>query len=124
MLGLAIRTAITAAGLWIASELVSGIQIQGGWTLVMAALLLGLINAVLRPLIVFLTLPITVITLGLFLLAINAGMLALVARLVPEFSVAGFGSALLGSVIVSLVSWAASWWIGPKGEVEVMIVRK
>ncbi|MDJ0785307.1 MAG: phage holin family protein [Myxococcota bacterium] len=124
MTGLALRTAITAAGLWLAAEIVSGIHIEGGWTILAAALLLGLVNAVLRPVIVFLTLPITVVTLGLFLLAINAGMLALVARLLSQFSIDGFGSALLGSVVVSLVSWAASWWIGPKGQVEVMIVRR
>jgi len=124
MLGLAIRTAITATGLWLAAEILTGIDFQGGWTILAAALLLGFVNAVLRPVLIFLTLPITVVTFGLFLLAINAGMLLLVARLLQNFTVDGFWNALLGSLIVSLVSYAASWWIGPRGRVEVMVVRR
>jgi putative membrane protein len=87
-------------------------------------LLLGIVNALVRPVAVLLTLPLTVVTLGLFLLVVNAGMFALVAALLDGFRVAGFGSALLGSIIVGLTSWVASWYVGPRGRVEVMVVRR
>jgi putative membrane protein len=74
---------------------------RGTGTLLGAALFLGLVNAVIRPIIIVLTLPITILTLGLFLLVINAGMLALVASLFDAFKIAGFGSALLGSIVAS-----------------------
>jgi putative membrane protein len=77
-----------------------------------------------RPIFVLLTLPLTLLTLGLFLLVVNALMLELVAALVPGFHVASFGSALLGSIVVSIVSWAASAWIGSTGRFEVLVVEK
>ena len=89
-----------------------------------AALLLGLANALVRPLVILLTLPITLLSLGLFLWVINAGMLGLVAALLEGFALQGFGSALLGSIIVSLTAWVASWYIGPTGRFEVLIVRR
>jgi len=79
-----------------------------------AALLLGLVNAIVRPLLVILTLPFTILTLGLFLLVINAAMLALVAWMFDNFSIAGFWPALLGSIVVSLIGWLASYFIGPR----------
>ena len=124
MLGLLIRLAIGAAGLWIASRLVPGMSIEGTGTLVLAAFLLGLVNAIVRPLAIVLTFPITIVTLGLFLLVVNAGMLALVAALLDGFQLAGFGSALLGSIVVSLTSSVANWTIGPSGRVEVMVVKQ
>ncbi len=124
MLGLLIRLAIGAAGLWIASRLVPGMSIEGTGTLVLAAFLLGLVNAIVRPLAIVLTFPITIVTLGLFLLVVNAGMLALVAALLDGFQLAGFGSALLGSIVVSLTSSVANWTIGPSGRVEVMVVQQ
>lgn len=123
MIGFALRLGITALGLWLAQRLVPGITFDGTGTLVIAALLLGFVNAVVRPLAVLLTLPITVLTLGLFVLVVNAAMLALVAALLDGFHVAGFGSALLGSIIVGVTSWIASWYVGPKGKVEVLVVR-
>lgn len=124
MLGLLIRLAIGAAGLWIASRLVPGMSIEGTGTLVLAAFLLGLVNAIVRPLAIVLTFPITIVTLGLFLLVVNAGMLALVAALLDGFQLADFGSALWGSLVVSLTSWVANWTIGPSGRVEVMVVER
>ena len=124
MRGLLIRLAIGAAGLWIASRLVPGMSIEGTRTLVLAAFLLGLVNAIVRPLAVVLTFPITIVTLGLFLLVVNAGMLALVAALLDGFQLADFGSALWGSLVVSLTSWVANWTIGPSGRVEVMVVER
>lgn len=124
MLGLLIRLAIGAAGLWIASRLVPGMSIEDTGTLVLAAFLLGLVNAIVRPLAIVLTFPITIVTLGLFLLVVNAGMLALVAALLDGFQLADFASALWGSLVVSLTSWVANWTIGPSGRVEVMVVER
>ena len=123
MAGFLLRLAIGAAGLWVASRLVSGLQIDGAGTLLLAAFLLGFVNAVVRPILVLLTLPVTIVTLGLFLLVVNAAMLSLVAALLDGFHLADFGSAILGSIVVGLVSWLASWWVGPSGRIEVMVVR-
>ncbi|MEE8474645.1 MAG: phage holin family protein [Myxococcota bacterium] len=121
MRGFIIRMAVGALGLWLASRYVTGLKIDGNQTLLAAALLLGVANAVVRPIVVFLTFPITVVTLGLFLLAVNAGMLAGVAWLLDGFSVEGFVAALLGALIVSLTSWVASWTIGPQGKFELLM---
>ena len=124
MRGFLVRFLIAIAGVALAAWLVPGIALRGTGTLVLAALLLGVVNAVVRPFVVFLTLPLTVVTLGLFLLVVNAMMFGLVAWLLPGLGVGGFGSALLGSLIVSFTSWIASWTIGPSGRVELMIVRR
>jgi len=121
--GLVVRWLISALALWVAAALVPGMNLEGAGTLLVAAALLGFVNAVVRPVVVLLTLPVTVVTLGLFLLVINAGMLALVASLLEGFRLAGFGSALLGSILVSLVGALVSWNIGPSGRVEVLVVR-
>jgi len=123
VIGFAIRLAITSLGLWLAGRVVPGIHIDGTETLVVAALLLGIVNAVVRPLVVLFTLPITLLTLGLFLLVVNAAMLGLVAALLDGLQVESFGAALLGSIVVSLTSWVASWYVGPKGRLEVLVVR-
>lgn len=124
MRGFLIRVAVGALGLWLAGAIIPGIHLDDQWTLLFAALLLGVTNAIVRPVVIFLTLPITVITLGLFLLVINAGMLGLVAWFLDGFSIEGFFSALFGAIVVSLISWIASWTIGPEGRYEVMVVRK
>jgi len=123
MAGFVLRVLVVALGLWVASELVAGIVVQGIWTLLGAALLLGIVNAVVRPIAILLTLPVTIITLGLFLLVINAGMLALVAWVFEDFAIAGFWPAMYGAIIVSLVSWLGSYFIGPRGRVEVIYTR-
>ena len=108
MMRFLLRVVIVALGLWLATELVSGIRIATPGSLLIAALLLGVCNALVRPILVILTLPITVVTLGLFLLVVNAAVFALVALLVPGFTVAGFLPALLGSLVVSVTGWIAS----------------
>lgn len=123
MPGFLIRLLVAAAGLALAAFLVPGIELRGSGTLVASALLLGLVNAIVRPVVVLLTLPLTLVTLGLFLLVVNAAMLGLVAWLLPGFGVDGLVSAIAGSLIVSLTSWVASWYIGPTGRVEILIVR-
>lgn len=123
MTGFLIRLAISALGLWLASRLAPGVEIHGDGTLLLAALLLGVVNAVVRPIVVVLTLPVTLVTLGLFLWVINAAMIGLVARLLDGFTIAGFGSALIGALIVSVTSWFASSWVAPSGRVEIIEVR-
>ena len=124
MPGFLIRMVISAMGLWIASELVPGMEITGMGTLVAAAFLLGIVNAVVRPLILILTFPITIVTLGLFLLVINAGMLGLVAWLLDGFMLDGFLAAVAGSLVVSATGWFASWYIGPRGRFEILIALR
>ena len=123
-MGFLTRLVVAALGLWLASELVPGLHVEGGWTLVGAAVLLGVVNAVVRPVLVVLTLPFTILTLGLFLLVINAGMLGLVAAMFDGFAIEGFGSALLGSVIISITGWLASWFIGRRDRVEVTVQHR
>jgi putative membrane protein len=123
MPGIVIRLAIIALGLWLATALVPGVSADDGWDLLWAAVLLGLVNAVVRPLVVVLTLPITLISLGGFLLVVNAGMLALVAWLLDGFRVDGFFAALFGSLVVSLTSWLAARFVGPRGRYEVLVVQ-
>jgi putative membrane protein len=118
MVGFILRLAAGAIGLWLASEIVPGIQVRGPGTLVLAALLLGIVNAVVRPVIVVLTLPLTLLTLGLFLLVINAGMLWLVSAVLHGFEVHGFIAAIMGAVVTGLVSWFASGFVGAAGKVE------
>jgi putative membrane protein len=124
VIGFIFRLLTVALGLWVAAKLIGGINVEDGWTLLAAALLLRLVNAVVRPVLVILTLPISILTLGLFLLVINAGMLGLVALGLDGFQIAGFWSAIGGSIIVSIVSWIASWFIGPSGRAEVMVFAR
>lgn len=123
-MGFFVRLAISAVGLWLAARIVPGVEIAATGTLLFAALLLGFVNAVVRPVVILLTLPITVVTLGLFLWVVNAAMLGIVAWLLSGFQIAGLGSALLASAIVSITSWVASWYIGPRGHYEVLVVRR
>jgi putative membrane protein len=123
MRGFWLRLAISALGLWLASAIVPGVQIEGVGTLVLAALLLGVVNAVLRPVVLLLTLPLTLLTLGLFVLVVNAAMLGLVAWLLEDFNIEGFLAAVLASIVVGLTGWLASAWIGPSGRVEVIVVE-
>jgi putative membrane protein len=124
MPGLILRTLINALGLWIASALVPGLSFTSDGTLFLAALLLGIVNAVIRPILIFLTLPITILTLGIFLFVINALMVMLVAALLEGFMLSGFWAALFGALIVSITSWFASWCIGPQGKFEILVVRR
>lgn len=103
-----LRIAIVGLGLWMAGEIVPGVTIEGLPTLVMAAAVLGFLNAIVKPLLVLLSLPFILVTLGLFLFVLNAATFALAAWLFEGFEVAGFGSALLGSIVVSIASWTVA----------------
>jgi len=124
MLGFLIRAVIVALGLWLATAWVSGVFIDTPETLLMAGILLGVVNSVVRPIAIVLTLPMTVLTLGLFLLVINAGMVALVAWILPGMHVHGFGAAFWTAILVSIVSMIGSWFVGGKGKVEVFVKKR
>jgi putative membrane protein len=121
MAGFLLRGLVAALGLWAATAMLDGIAINSAMTLILAGLLLGVVNAVVRPFALLLSLPALLFTLGLFLLVINAAMLGLVALILPGFTIpGGFWSAVGGAIIVSIVSWIGSWFIGSRGRVEVM----
>ena len=124
MTGFLLRLAISALGLWLADQVLPGLSLDTPGTLFTAALLLGVVNAVVRPNAVLLTFPLTLLTLGLFLLVINAAMLGLVAALLDGFHVSGFFSALSGWLIVSFTNCLASGFVGPHGRFEVMVVTR
>lgn len=113
MIRFIVRALIAALGLWLACRIVPGIRAPGGWTsLLIAAVLLGVVNAIVRPVVVVLTLPFTVVTLGLFLLVVNAAMLGLVGWLLDGFVVNGLWAGIFGSVVVGVVSWLGHLLIG------------
>ena len=118
MRGFLTRLVITALGLWVAKTIISGIVILGWGNLIVAALLLGIVNAFVRPILFILTLPFTVLTLGLFLLVLNGISLALVAWVMPGVSVSGLWAATLGALLVSVTSWFANGFIGSTGRIE------
>jgi putative membrane protein len=124
MRGIVVRTLIIAAGIGVAAWLIPGIRIDGPGTLILAAIILGIVNAIVRPLIILLTLPITILTLGLFLIVINAALFALVASLLDGFVVEGPLPAVLGWLVLVFVSWAAGSLIGPSGRYEIIIVER
>lgn len=118
MKGFFYRLLITAFGLWAAATIVPGVNITGWQPLLVSALLLGIVNAVIRPFILILTLPLTVLTLGLFIFVVNGISLGIVAWLVPGFELAGLLSATLGACVVGLTSWFASAFVGGSGRIE------
>jgi putative membrane protein len=123
MPGFLVRGLIVALGLWLATVWVHGVTIDGPGTLVLAGLLLGVVNAVVRPIAILLTLPMTLFTLGFFVLVINAGMVGLVAWLLPGMHVAGFWAAFWTALLCSAVGMIGSWFVGPKGRVQVVVRR-
>ena len=118
------RLFITAFGLWLADVILDGVSFDGWVSLLTTALLLGLVNAIVRPIVILLTLPITFVTLGLFLFIVNGLMVLLVAWLMPQFHVAGLASGVWASVIVGLTSWIANGVISDKKPVRVVIQKQ
>lgn len=104
-MGFLVHWLVVAVALWVTAYLVPGVTITSWTALAIAALVLGLINATVKPVLVILTLPITIITLGLFYLVVNAIAFALAAALVPGFQIAGAVPAVVGALVTSLVSW-------------------
>lgn len=123
-MGILVRMTISASGLWIASVLVAGITVRDVQTLVLAAIVLGIVNAVVRPIAILLTLPFTLLTLGLFLWVINAAMIGLAASFLDGFQIDGFGPAMLCALLVSLTGWIGNAFIGERGRYEVVRTRR
>ena len=114
MLRFAVRWFATALGIGAAGSLLPGIHVDGAMAAIVTASLLGLINATLRPILLILTLPLTLLTFGAFALVINGAMLALAARFVEGVHLSGLGSAVLGAVVVSLVGGVVNWVLQPR----------
>ena len=108
MVGLLIRWAINAVALYLTTLVVPGLQVANFTNAVIAALVLGIVNAVLRPILLLLTLPLTILTLGLFTLVINAGMLYVVAAVTHRLVITSFFSAVVGALVLSVISFALS----------------
>jgi len=124
MRGILFRWVISAGGLLLASFIFDGIQVAGvGWAFI-AALFLGIFNALIRPLVFVFTLPINLLTLGLFTLVINGLMLWLTGKLLAGFSVQGFWTAVGGALVVSLVSLGANALVGSRGNIEVITMHQ
>jgi putative membrane protein len=114
-MGLLLRTLINTGALLLAAHVVPGVQVTSFLVALAAGLVLGLINAVIRPILVLLTLPFTLLTLGLFLFVLNALCLWLTSAVVPGFTVHGFWAAFLTALIVSAVSWALTAFLSEAG---------
>jgi putative membrane protein len=108
MLPILIHLVVTAALLLLIANLVHGVQVENWGAAFIAAIVLGLVNAFIRPLMILLTLPLTILTFGLFLLVINALMLQLAAAVVPGVRVRGFGAALVGSILLTILNMAVA----------------
>ena len=100
-----IRALFAALGLWLSARFVPGVRVRDAETLVLAAVLLGLVNAFVRPVVVVLTLPLTIVTLGFFLLIVNALMILLVSAVLKGFQVDGLLAGILAAVVTGLTSW-------------------
>jgi putative membrane protein len=122
--GLIIRWVTTAFALWLTSLIVQGIVIEGVASLFFAAVVFGIFNAILRPLVLVLTLPINIVTLGLFTFVINGAMLKLTGDVVRGFSVHGFWSAVIGAVLMSAISFALNLFISDAGHIEYLYVER
>jgi len=122
--GFLIRLIANALAILAAAYIVPGIDVSGGLALIAAALVLALINAVVRPVLLFLTLPFTLVTLGLFIFLLNAFCLWLTSVLVKGFDVQGFWSAVLGAMIVGAVSWIVTILLSDRGNVVVITRRE
>ncbi|HKK54378.1 MAG TPA: phage holin family protein [Patescibacteria group bacterium] len=96
---------ISAVAIFISAWLIPGVSVSGFWTVLLVALVLGVVNAVVRPILLILTLPINILTLGLFTLVINALMVLLVSAIIPGFIISGFWIALIFSLILSAIVW-------------------
>jgi putative membrane protein len=123
-MGFLFRWVVNALGLLFVSWLFDGIRVDGlGWAFI-AALFLGIFNALVRTVLILLTLPITIVTMGLFILVINALMLWLTGALLAGFHVQGFWTAVGGALVLSIISLAANALVGDKGRIEVIDMRR
>ena len=124
MKGILIRWLILTVAILSAAYLLDGMEVRGFIPAFFAAAVLGILNAVLRPVLIILTLPLNILSLGLFTFVINAFLLKMASGVIPGFEVHGFWPALFGSLIISLVSWLLSSLINDRGRVEVIDLKK
>ena len=123
-MGFLVRVLVNALAIWLATEIVPGIEARTGTTVLAAALVLGLVNAIVRPILLVLTLPLTLVTLGLFLFVLNALCLWLTSAVVPGFDVRGFWPAFWGALLVSALSWVVNGFVSDRGGVVVITDRE
>jgi putative membrane protein len=123
MYGILVRWLLSTFSLLLAAYLVEGIEVAGFFPALLAAALLGVLNAFVRPVFIVITLPINILTLGLFTWVINGLMLMMVSGVIGGFYVDGFWPALWGSLILGLINWLANIFIGGRGKVEVIDLR-
>jgi putative membrane protein len=114
MIRFIIQAVVTMAGLWLSAQVVPGVDFTSNGSLVAAAIILGLVNAIVRPIMVVLTFPITVLTLGLFLLVVNAAMIGLTAMFLDGFAVDGLWAGIGSAIVTGVVSWIAGAFIGER----------
>ena len=112
MLRFIIQAVVTAIGLWLSARIVPGVDFTSTGSLIAAAVILGLVNAFVRPILVVLTFPITILTLGLFLLVVNAAMIGLTSMFLGGFTVAGLWAGIGAAIVTGVVSWIAGAFIG------------
>jgi len=124
MTGTLIRWVILTVSIIAAAYTIEGIHMSGFFSALLAAAVLGILNAVLRPILILLTLPINILSLGLFTFIINAFLLKTVSVVIPGFDIRGFWPAILGALIISLVSWLLNSLIGERGQVEFIDLKK
>ncbi len=124
MKGLMVRCLLLTISIILTSYLVEGIYVRSFFSALVAAAVLGILNALFRPVLIIITLPINILTLGLFTFVINALLLKMVSGIVPGFYVYGFWSAVFGSLIISLVSWMLSSFVNEKGRISYIDLKK
>lgn len=117
MTGFLLRVVVNTLAIWLAGSLLPGVMVSSAWSALWAGLALGAINAIVRPVLVILTFPITLVTLGLFLLVLNALCFWFAAWIIDGFHVTGFGPAFLGALMVSIVSWVVSVFVSDSGRI-------
>jgi putative membrane protein len=121
MTAFVIRWLVTAVAVLVAAHVIPGVSYQGWGTLLGASLLLGIINAFIRPILLLLSLPFIIVTMGLFIFVINALLLMLVSKIIPAFQVSGFWNAFFGAIVISLVSWLlSSFFRGSDGRIHAI----
>ena len=123
MKGIAIRWLTLTGAIIITSYLLDGIRVSGFFSAFFAAAILGILNAFFRPVLILLTLPLTILSLGFFTFVINAFLLMMVSGVISGFTVMGFWPAVFGSLLISLISWLMSSFINEQGRVEYIDLK-
>lgn len=124
MRGILFRWIVLTVAILFAAYVIDGIHVSGFLSALFAAAILGVLNAFLRPILIILTLPFNILTLGLFTFIINALLLKMAAGVIKGFEIDGFWPAILGALLISIVSWALNWIVSDRGRVEYIDMKK